>query len=98
MITRTTTDNERGKFVEQPNGISSLRTIESSMSKRFEYDINNNLIYVGNSYGGANESDAVWLVKQFVYDISNNLLSIKVANGTESFTADWINRATHTYI
>ena len=63
----------------------------------FEYDANNNPIYIGTAAPGSAKSAAAWQIRRLTYS-GTNVTDIQYANGTLDFTASWNNRASLSYL
>lgn len=72
---------------------------DSSLPKRqaFDYDANNNLIYIGKATVGTAESAALWQIKKLTYDANYNLTDIAYANGLETYESIWNDRVSYSY-
>ena len=66
---------------------------DSVLISNFEYDVDNNLIFLGRAEAGTAESDSRWQIRQFTYDGSNNLIKTRLANGEGNFSFVWNDRA-----
>ncbi len=70
---------------------------DSVLSMAFEYDANNNLIFMGRAEAGTAKSDSHWQIKKFFYDVNNNLLDVKWVDGNGNFSFIWDDRAGFEY-
>ena len=68
----------------------------SQYTKKYDYDVDGNLIYEGWAAVGSATSAAVWSVKKYVYSTSN-LTSEVWADGNVDSDNIWDNRTSLTY-
>lgn len=61
------------------------------------YDGGTNPVYIGKATTGTATTAASWSIKKITYDANNNPITIKFANGTDSFDKVWDDRATYSY-
>ena len=71
--------------------------IEDNFTITMEYDVRNNLIYLGRAAIGSTKSSAVWQIRKFLYDASDNATDILWASGDKNFDKVWNDRLTYTY-
>ncbi len=69
----------------------------SSETIVFDYDINNNPIYIGFTKIGGAKSDAIWKIKKLIYDVNKNVTDIQYAESNDNYDNIWNNRATYSY-
>jgi len=62
-----------------------------------EYDSDNDPIYIGEAAPSTSKSDPLWRIKKITYDASKNPTDIQYADGTQTFTKVWNDRATYSY-
>ena len=67
-------------------------------SRRYGYDMNNNLVYQGYALPGAEDTDSLWMIIKHEYDANNNLIASKCVEGTVAYTYKWDERENYTYI
>lgn len=63
----------------------------------FEYDSNDNPIYIGYALPGTAKSEYKWLILKLTYDTNENVIDIEFASGTNLFNNSWDNRTNYTY-
>src|SRR4051812_10907076 len=79
-------------------GQASLkRWATGTLTRRFDYDGANNLVYYGEAANGAATSVNVWRVRKLSYDGSNNVTAIQWSGGTDGFNQVWDDRASLSY-
>lgn len=78
-------------------GIRKLTDNALPKTQTFDYDANNNLLYIGKATIGTAKSAALWQIKKLLYDANNNLTDIAYANGLETYESIWNNRAAYSY-
>lgn len=64
---------------------------------KFEYDVDDDVIYAGYSIPGSLTSDPVWRIAHILYDANKNITDILWANATEEYNKVWDLRLTYTY-
>lgn len=76
--------------------LESRANSETFLEKRMDYDINDNLIYVGYSKN-PNEDTAsdTWFIVNLVYDANSNILRYRLPDSGCTFSYVWDNRATY---
>ena len=79
------------------NGQLVSPQIENNFTSKLDYDVSNNLIFIGKGEIGSSTIDAVWQIKKLTYDGSNNLTSILWAGGSKNFAFVWNDRAIYSY-
>ncbi len=70
---------------------------ESFLQKKYAYNVDGNIEYMGVAPGSAATSDAKWKIQKVFYDESGNIVGIMPANGQAKFIHVWDDRATYTY-
>lgn len=63
----------------------------------FDYDVDNNPIYIGKSDVGSSKSAPVWQIKKLTYS-NGNLVDVQYANGSPSFNNVWNDRVSLSYL
>lgn len=63
----------------------------------YEYDANDNAIYVGEAAPGTSESSIGWRIKYITYDANNNATTTSWASGNPNFDKIFDDRAGYTY-
>ncbi len=84
--------------VFDPQG--ALRIVSGSSSdytKRFDYDANGNVIYIGLAKPGAATSETKWQIRKLEYDANGNVIAELFADGSAAFDKVWDNRTLYTY-
>jgi hypothetical protein len=76
-------------------GNFDLRTSDAEETLRVD-EVSSNLIYVGSAVIGSLEASPVW--KIFRVDVSGGAVSIKYANGSNSYDVSWDDRGTVSYL
>ncbi len=64
---------------------------------KLDYDVSDNLIYVGKASRSSSAGNTVWRIQKLSYDGSNNLTDVQWANGSKDFSFEWDERTTYTY-
>ncbi len=59
---------------------------------RFEYDSNDNPIFIGEGLPGSREGDGVWLIRKISYTLSGNVEKIEFAGSKDDYDQVWDNR------
>lgn len=78
-------------------GSKPVIIIEGFFTQRFDYDANNNAIYVGRAKPGTASTDAFWQIQRLTYNANNLCTLIEWANSRDLFDSIWDNRASLTY-
>ena len=68
-----------------------------SSTLRFEYDVNENVLYRGEAKAGSQTSDPVWQIQKFEYDANGNVVAVLFAEGSAEYNKVWDDRATYNY-
>lgn len=63
----------------------------------FDYDANNNPIYMGRAITGSGKGSAVWQIRKVAYDANNNPTDMQYANGSLNYDQIWNSRAGLSY-
>ena len=63
----------------------------------FEYDSNDNPIYIGEALPGTGKAESKWRIKKLTYDVNDNVTDIETASGTYLFNSKWDNRTEYNY-
>lgn len=85
-----------GVAVTVPPGATE-KSVGGLYTSRMEYDVNQNLVYLGRAKIGSLTSATVWQIRKFTYDVNNNPVSIIWANGSKQYNVAWDNRASLSY-
>lgn len=64
---------------------------------RFEYDVNDNVVYQGWARAGTASSAEGWRIVYYTYDGNNNVLTKTFAKGNSNLVHVWDDRATYNY-
>ena len=59
----------------------------------FDYDVNNNPIYMGRAPTGTGKGAALWQIRKVIYDGANNPTDMQYANGSLNYDQIWNSRA-----
>jgi hypothetical protein len=80
-------------------GLKSLSISTDQLAQRIEYDVNNNPIYIGETFScnQRQQSQPVWRIKRIYWDANQNAFATLWANGDMNFKFRWDQRATYTY-
>ena len=62
-----------------------------------EYDSDDDPIYIGEAAPSTIKSSSLWRIRKITYDASKNITDIQYADGTQTFTKVWNDRATYSY-
>jgi YD repeat-containing protein len=73
------------------------KTVAGEYTVRMEYDISQNLIYLGRARISSATSGAVWQIRKFTYDVNNNPTAILWADGNKKYDNIWDNRGALAY-
>ena len=92
-VTFATSEFENGAYV------IPTRTYSKSIQYKttFEYDANDNPVYIGEALPGTSKSESRWRIKKLTYDINDNVTDIETASGTYLFNNKWDNRTSYEY-
>ena len=97
----TTTSPTPISFFVSTNPDTSLDISEADTDVQLittiEYDSDNDPIYIGEAAPSTSKSDPLWRIKKITYDASKNPTDIQYADGTQTFTKVWNDRATYSY-
>jgi hypothetical protein len=74
---------------EEPDTVELITTIE--------YDSDDDPIYIGESAPSSLKSASVWRIKKITYDASKNPIDIQYADGTQTLSKIWDDRASYDY-
>ena len=82
-----------------PNASLDISDSESEIEliTTIEYDSDDDPIYIGEAAPSTSKSSPLWRIKKITYDASKNPIDIQYADGTQSFSKVWDDRATYTY-
>lgn len=84
--------------IEPPLTRTPQLNLEAGFTRAFEYNASGYVIYEGWAVSAtADKSLALWRIARYTYDGSNRLTDIEWAEGDESFTNIWDNRASLNY-
>jgi YD repeat-containing protein len=75
----------------------TLHESNNNWKFKFEYDANDNPIYIGKAEKGTSVTDTHWQIQKLTYDANNNPTDIEWAEGTDEFIFVWNDRASYTY-
>ncbi len=80
----------------------NARTIQYPFSSgdlitKIAYDASNRAQYIGLADPGTSASDAQWQIKKITYDGNGNVTDIQFAQGVNTYSKVWDNRATYSY-
>ena len=73
------------------------KVIGKKYTSAFEYDANKNPIYIGRAEIGTPKSSTGWAIMKLTFDVNNNPTDIQWADGVDSLSKVWNNRASYTY-
>jgi YD repeat-containing protein len=77
--------------------LATEKTVAGTFARRMDYDVSDNLIFIGRADIASVTSAAVWQIQKLSYDVSGNPLSIIWADGNEEFDNIWDNRNSLSY-
>lgn len=80
-----------------PSGSLPIYVMNQPITERWDYDVNNNMIYHGVAIPGSATSAAVWFVEKYTYDGNNRATLHELADGNDLADNIWDNRASLTY-
>lgn len=92
-VTFATTSPKQGAYVIPTRSYSKKIQYKTS----FEYDSNDNPIYIGEALPGTAKSDSKWRIKKLTYDSNDNVTDIETASGTYLFNNAWNSRTGYEY-
>lgn len=76
---------------------ASVSIAEGNYTLLLDYNSGSSPVYIGEAEPGTSTSEAKWRIRKIEYDANGNPISVKWADGTNSFTKVWDDRATYTY-
>jgi hypothetical protein len=83
--------------VTAANGRLSVEPF-SAYTMAYDYDVNGNVIYIGQAYpGNSTKSAAVWRIQKLTYDANSNVTDRQFASGSTGFDQVWNNRVSLSY-
>lgn len=74
-----------------------LQESNDNYKYKFDYDGNNNPIYIGKVLFGVGTDEAKWQIKKLTYDANNNPTDIQYPSGDDDFQYIWDNRVSYSY-
>jgi hypothetical protein len=75
------------------------KTVAGEYTVRFEYDVSQNLVYLGRARIGSAQAAAVWQIRKFTgYDVNGNPTALLWADGDKNYDNVWDSRGGLTYL
>ena len=74
-----------------------IHNLPDLLTKKIEYDVSNNPIFVGETIPGSATSALTWRIKKITYDASNNPTDVQWSDGNTNFDKIWDKRSDGTY-
>lgn len=69
----------------------------SNLKINIDYDVNENIEYVGYAAPGSTADSKVWKIIKLEYNVSGDITNLVYAKGNLIFDKIWDNRASYTY-
>ncbi len=92
-VTFTTRSPKQGAYVIPTRTYSKKIQYKTA----YEYDANDNPIYIGEALPGTAKLESKWRIKKLTYDANDNVTDIETASGTYLFNNKWENRTGYEY-
>ena len=86
-----------GKIADTQIFIIDLFDPNVDLIQQIDYDGNGNPEYIGKAQPGTLSANSLWQIKKLTYDANQNVTSIGFAEGGNTYTHIWNDRATYTY-
>jgi len=75
----------------------AAQAVPTLTSELLEYDVNGNMVYMGEAPTGAPTNLPYWRIRKMTYDNNGNITSQLWAEGSLEFMFVWDNRTLYTY-